>query len=53
VRDLAETCIGLVRHRPFVRPTLDETGAAAVATIASLIRWHRGRFSYGVEEPVS
>jgi hypothetical protein len=36
----------------FSRPTLDETGAAAMSTILFLSRWHRGRFFYGAEEPV-
>ena len=36
----------------FGRPTLDETGRAAVLALSFLIRRHRGGFFYGAEEPV-
>jgi hypothetical protein len=42
----------LVHHRPSADPPWDETGPASVMAISSLIRRHRGRFSYGAEEPV-
>jgi hypothetical protein len=52
-RELALICSEVSSPPAFGRPTLDETGAAAMPTILSLSRWHRGRFFYGAEEPVS
>ena len=34
------------------RPTLDETGPAALSSIPCLTRRHGGRFFHGAEEPV-